>query len=425
MKLYDHQQKIIDADPKKAGLFLGTGSGKTRIAILLAKGSTLVICPKTQKEDANWEREYSKVHLPSFAPNKDIFRVISKETFRRDWETLPRFNTVIVDEAHTCLGVTPDMRSRKRILYPKTSQLFEALDGFIQKTKPERLYLATATIMKSPMTIYGAAKILGKDWDFLDFRSTYYWASMIGRRQIWQSKKDKASKERLAATVHKLGYVGRLEDYFDVPEQTYKTMYVDLTPEQKQLIARAKIDYPEPIVRVGKIHQIENGIVVGNEFEEGSWIANAKADLIEELTDEFPRMVIFARFIKQIELIALRLRNVSGMRSRKILIMTGQTKNRGELIAEANASDECIFIAQTQISAGWELPDFPVMVFASNSYSFVDRVQAEGRILRANKLKKNLYIDIVARGGVDKAVKECIVDKKDFDERLYAQGNEE
>jgi hypothetical protein len=51
----------------------------------------------------------------------------------------------------------------------------------------------------------------------------------------------------------------------------------------------------------------------------------------------------------------------------------------------------------------------------------VDRVQAEGRILRANHLKKNLYIDLVVRGGVDEAVMECIKQKKSFDERLYIQ----
>ena len=39
-------------------LFLGTG--KTRTALCLAEGNTLVICPKQQREDKTWERENEK-----------------------------------------------------------------------------------------------------------------------------------------------------------------------------------------------------------------------------------------------------------------------------------------------------------------------------------------------------------------------------
>ena len=55
--LYKHQQIIIDEDKKKCGIFLGTGSGKTRIALLLAQGKILIVAPKTQILDSNWERE--------------------------------------------------------------------------------------------------------------------------------------------------------------------------------------------------------------------------------------------------------------------------------------------------------------------------------------------------------------------------------
>jgi hypothetical protein len=87
-ELFDHQKRIIDDDPKKTGLFLGTGSAKTRTALELARGKTLVICPKTQKEDQNWERENEK-----WGCGVDL-TVISKETFRRDEHILGRFDTV-------------------------------------------------------------------------------------------------------------------------------------------------------------------------------------------------------------------------------------------------------------------------------------------------------------------------------------------
>ncbi len=418
MKLYDHQKKIINADPKVCGLFLGTGSGKTRTALLLARGLTLVICPKTQAEDKNWQREKATVEMESgeWLPIPQ-FVVISKETFRRDWADLPRFDTVIVDEAHTCLGMTPNTRQRRKMIIPRASQLYEALEAYIAKHKPERLYLATATIMRSPMTVWAAARILGHYWDFYHFRNDFYVRLPMPGREVFSPKTDGATKDKLATAVRKLGYVGRLEDYFDVPDQTYKTLTVELTEKQKKRIKDMKFEYPEPIVRIGKVHQIENGLLSGDEFSAPEFFDNAKVDKVLELALEFPKMVLFVKYTHQIEM----LRKALTDEGYKVLTLSGATKERGKVIKEANDADACIFIAQAQISAGWELPSYPVMVFVSRTYSFVDYDQALGRIQRANNIKKNLYINLVVKGGIDEAVDNCISQKQDFNERLYAE----
>lgn len=411
MPLYNHQLEIIRDDPKITGLFLGTGSGKTLTALCLAGNSdTLVVCPKTQKEDQNWEREREQNNLPV------ELTTISKETFRRDAEVIPVCETLVVDEAHTCLGVSPNIRYVKRMPVPKTSQLFEELQKYVARAQPKRLYLVTATIMRSPMTVWGAAIILGRDWNFYEFRDVFYFKiPNTGYREVWIPKTDDASKNRLAAAVKSLGYVGRLEDFFDVPPQTYKTIYLELTPAQKARIKEMKIEYPEPIVRTGKIHQIENGVLAGDEFSSPQEFKNAKIDKILDLAIEFPLMVIFAKYKAQIDQIAAALREDKY----KVLILTGDTKDRGTVIKEANEAKACIFIAQAQISAGWELPAYPCMVFASRTYSFVDYDQGIGRIQRSNNIKKNLYINLVMKGGVDDAVDKCLANKKDFNDRIY------
>lgn len=412
MRLYKHQKEIIDADPTKCGLFLGTGSGKTRIALMLARGKTLVICPKTQKEDGNWEREAKSLGIYG-----DLI-TISKETFRRDHAALPVFNTIIVDEAHTCLGVTPNVRQRRGVVRPRTSQLYEALDGFIQRIQPERVYLCTATIIRSPMTVWGAAQVLGMGHvvgDFYGFRSRFYIKLPMPGREVWAPKGDAGVKNELAAAVRLLGYVGRLEDYFDVPEQTFKTDWVELTTEQKKRVRELRTEYPDAIVRVGKQHQVENGVLAGDEFSDGEVFANGKIDKILEYAMEFPRMVVFAKYRQQIEEVTRALIH----NGYKVWTMTGDTKDRGTVIDEAKAMDG-ILIVQAQISAGWELPETPVMIFASRTYSLVDYDQGVGRILRANALKKNLYINLVVRGGVDEAVDKSLRNKQDFNERLYA-----
>ena len=417
MKLYKHQQDIIDADPKKCGLFLGTGSGKTRIALMLARGRTLVICPKTQYEDKNWEREFYNGGIS--LGGEGTLTTISKETFRRDHATLGHFDTVIVDEAHTCLGVTPNTRQRNRVVIPRASQLYEALESFLRRVEPERVYLCTATIMRSPMTVWGAAQVLRMEHvvgDFYGFRSRFYVKLPMPGREVWAPKSDTGAKSELAAIVRLVGYVGRLEDYFDVPPQTFKTDWVELTAEQKKKVRELRMEYPDPIVRIGKTHQVENGVLVGNEFDDGKTFSNGKIERILEYAAEFDRMVVFAKYRRQIEEIERALIH----NGYKVWIMTGDTKDRGAVLAEVNAASRCVFVVQSQISMGWELPTYPVMVFASRTYSLVDYDQGVGRILRANALKKNLYINLVVRGGVDEAVDKSLRNKQDFNERLYA-----
>lgn len=413
MNLYAHQQKIIDEDSKKTGLFLGTGSGKTITALVLARGHILVIAPKTQVEDRNWERAFEDItHIGSLT-------VISKERFRRDYETIGKFDTVIIDEAHTCLGVTPTTRQRKRQIIPRASQLFEALDSYLHFARPERLYLCTATIMRSPMTVWAAYKLLKPDGvganieGFYEFRRKYYTQLPMPGRDVWTPKNDNQSKDDLADMVRLLGYVGRLEDFFDVPEQSFKVDHVELTEAQKKEIKKAKLEWPEPIVQVGKRHQIENGVLTGDEYTMPKVFPNAKIEKILEYALEFPRMVIFCRYRAQIDHIE------SALKGYKVLTLTGDTKDRGAVLADANASPECVFIAQCQVSAGWELPEYPVMIFASCDYSFVNYDQAIGRIQRANNIKRNLYISLVVKGGVDEAVAKSLANKQDFAERLY------
>lgn len=416
MKLYDHQQKIIDEDPTKCGLWLGTGSGKSATALMLARGDTLIIAPKTQVEDGNWRREFDKLYPPGSIKELKIknVQVISKETFRRDAHLLPRFDTVIVDEAHTALGVRPNTRQRKRITIPDTSQLYEALETFLQRTKPDRLYLCTATIVKSPFTVWAAGKLLGKKWDFYKFRNRFYTRLPMPGREVWAPKRDSKTKTALAKLVHQIGYVGRLEDYFDVPEQTFITKHIALTAKQTAGIKALRFQFPDPIVLIGKRHQVENGVLSGDEFNEPEEFENGKIEAILDLALQFPRMVIFAKYTAQIHQIDQALTGAGYY----TWVLNGQTKDRESVIKQAGQMDG-ILIVQASISAGWEVPLTPVMVFASRTYSFVDYSQGIGRILRANHLKKNLYINLVVKGGIDEAVDASLANKQSFDERLY------
>lgn len=417
--LYSHQQKIISEDKLQCGLFLGTGASKTRTALHLAEGKTLVICPKQQREDKTWERENEKWQT------KVKLTVVSKEDIRKQWDTLPRYQTVIIDECHNNLGVMPNFLQRKGVQYPKTSQIFEATKNFLERTKPKRLYFLSATPIPKPMSMWGLGILLGQNWDFSLFRQTYYTEIRIGgTRRIWIPKKSPEIKQRLAILVQKFGYTGGLNDFFDVPAQTHKVVEIPLSGEQKRAMENMTFMEAGPLVRRARLRTIENGVLYGKKISEidgkvdcmsnlTSTFKSYKIDYILERALEFPKLLIFANYTAQIDMIARALRD----EGYNVSVLNGATKDRS-FIKRVDESDEPhIIVAQCGISSGYELPSFPCVIYASKSFRYVDYSQSLGRVLRANKLKKNLYIHLVTEG-CDKDCHDTIMSGNDFQEKL-------
>lgn len=420
MQLYQHQQKIVDEDPKKCGLFLGTGGGKTLTALSLAYGRTLVICPKTTRDDKTWEKNLNKLwSTRQIMDPYVVLTVLSKEDFKRDVSTLGKFDTVIIDEAHTVCGVSPALKWKNKKAYPKASQLYESLLEYLETNPPERLYLLTATPIRSPMAVYALGRLLGRTWDFYEFRSTYYVPVKMNFREIWMPKKDQATQERLGKCVRGLGYTGKLDDWVDVPEQTHKVINVPLTKEQVAKLKELPLEYPDPLVLVGKKHQVEQGVLKGNEWEDSQVFPSGKCEVIEDLYEEFGKVLIFAKYTEQID------HMIDYFGSRGILgwVLDGRTANRGDVMEWAEKAEKCIVIAQSSVSAGYELPSFRCTVYASESYSFVDHEQSKGRTLRINNLNRNLYVYLIS-GEIDKAVRATLSLKQDFSEKIYATRSE-
>lgn len=417
MGSYEHQQKIIREDRKKCGIFTGTGSGKTMICLELSEGSTLVICPKQQREDRTWQDNAEKFGIVS------NLKVISKEDIKRDWEILPYHDTVIIDECHTVLGVTADTRQRNKKIIPKTSQIFEAVLNYLEKNPPKRLYLCSATPVTKPMNLWAIAKLLGVNWDFFSFREKYYVQIRIGQRPVWIAKKDEAIKDQMADLLKKFGYVGSLNDFFDVPEQTHKTVYLDLTDEQEKAMERLMENEADPMKRRSYARTIENGILYGRKIETDGKVDtmtkrteifnSKKIDYILERALEFPKLVIFANYTAQINEIAKCLKK----EGYQVSTLTGETKDRSFIKKVDESPAPHIIVAQASISSGYQLPSFPCMIFASKSWQFVHYEQAIGRVLRADHLKKNLYIHLLVKG-VDSDCHDAIISGSDFQERL-------
>lgn len=415
LRLFAHQEEVVAerdrADRLRFGNWRGTGSGKTRTTVAIAEGMTVVICPKTQADEKIWEKEWLFQQR-----DPDQLRVWSKEQFKKQMSIDPAgiagmlgCDTLIIDEAHTVAGVQPMTRQKNYVQYPRASQIYLAVKAYVDLYQPKRIHPLTATPAPNPLAVYALGTLIGRPWDYFKFRQTFYIEKKVRGRNLWLVNRSKANKELLGRTIQTIGYTGRLSDWWDIPDQIHKEHNVGVTTEQNKAYQELKLLYPDPLVQTGKRQMLEQGIFEGRTVKEN------KTEAIEHYLNEFEKVIVFARYTNQIEMYRKHFE-----KDLEVYVLNGATKNRQEVIAEANKSERCIFIAQCQISAGWELPDFPCMIFASLNYSFVDYDQAKGRILRANNLKKNLYVYLLAGEG-DRKVKKVVEGKEDFSEAQYAK----
>lgn len=382
---YAHQTKIIDDDPLWSGFWLGCGSGKTRIALSLAEGDTLVICEKQQREDKTWEKEVDKMGITI------QLTVISKEDFRLDKFEYRKYDTVILDEATWAMGVRPTERQKNYKKYPDTSKVFIKLKAFLDDIQPKRFYPVTATITKTPFTVFAAGVLLNKiSYDkYHAFRDKFYFRlPMGGWTDIYSVKDYPEVEDDIAKIVNKLGYTGKLSDWNDVPDQTYITKKVDLTADQTRHLKDIVLEYPDKVSQNGKRHQVENGVLLGNEYAPDITIKDNKIEALQDYALQFDTMIVVAKWTKHIEKIKEAFPDA--------YVLNGKTKNRSELMETLRDKNKYMLIVQAGISKGWELPKCEAVIFVSNDYKWEDYNQMHGRVQRANNIKKNVYINIVA-----------------------------
>jgi intein/homing endonuclease len=335
---------------------------------------------------------------------------------------------ILVHNCHKTLsGLYPETRVRKGIRTPKMSQLFEITKFFLKEADPERLYLLSATPASKAMRVYAMALFFGKVWDYFAFRDKFYYEIKINSYSgRWVERKKPELKQQLVELIKSFGYVGSLQDWVDVPPQVHIEEYFEMSAEQKKEIIKLKSEESDPLVYTGKERAIQNGILYTYEITKENGVDNlkrvaktfnnAKLDKILDLAEEFPRMLIFARYTAQIEMIEKALKK----EGYDVVCLTGKTKDRKNVIIEADKRD-CIVIAQSEICEGYELKTFRTTVFASKSAMAESYIQSLGRTLRIDALNKNLFIHLIAKGGADERCHKTILAGGDFQEMLTSK----
>lgn len=402
IQLYSHQQKELERNCPKSGLWHGTGSGKTVTAIELANknaNSVLVVVPNLGGMLIDkWQKA-----INNYGRDGIIWKIITKETFRRDFKSIPYYDALIWDEAHA--------------LGNEKSQMNRAARAWIKVLKPKFVWLLTATpfLSDAPASVLSYGHILGRDdWKWTEFRSRFYKERYIGRRVIFEPRKDIESD--LAALMREIGSVVSLSDCYDVPDHIIEEELFEPTKEQISLTEKLSEMESNPLTRHGKNHQIAQGILLGNEYMSDQFVHSYKNDRILEIVSKHKKVAIFAKYNAQIEYIA----NLMAENDIPHSIINGESKDKAEKGALLESSPRCVAIINSACAVGYELPSFEAIIYASCSWSYIDHEQSLGRFDRINKepMKRVIYY-LMTKGSIDEDVLISLKKKESFSLALH------
>lgn len=392
MKLYPHQDKFLSANPDKALLCFGAGTGKTLTAIEWIKKrqdrSTIVICPKSLKQ--RWIDDTMSV---------SNVVVHTKEEFKK--LDLSVFDNMVFDEVHN---------ANSPLFTKQRSQVSTSVYNWIRQS-PDKCFLGlTATpISSQPWNIHTlltfsgryiphdkkASKLHGTMNNFQDrFYRLEKRGFMKGRYAYFPIPEWRSLAKEL---VLKYCYTATMSDIIGhIPEQHKNVVKIPLSKIEKELIDWQKDnpDHDSDVAIWYAQHRLEQG--------------KAKIEKIKEISSRHSKVVIFAKYREQIEALEKALKN-----ERQVYVMTGSTKDQGAVIKQAQNDSECFFIIQADISEGYELPDFGCVIYASQSWRKISDVQSQARVQRINNLKTNWYYWLIA-GDKDRVVFNAIEKGEDF-----------
>lgn len=424
-----------------AALLMEMGTGKTLTSIAVAgRGylnkkiqKLLVVCPSSVmsvwrneiQEFADYEftatvlegtMNKRKEKLKELALGKGLrVAIINYEAAWRMIEELKNWkpDMIIADES-------------QRIKNPTASQSkgMHKL-GDIAKYK---MILSGTPVQNSPLDVYSQYRFLDKTifgTSYYAFRTRYV---RMGGYQGYQVV-GYINQDELIQKAHSIAYRVTKAEALDLPEQICTMRYCNLEPSARKVydgimkqnymeLESGEITTTNVLTRLLRMSQITGGFV-NNDDGNTQFISTAKLNALEEIVDDVvvdngKKLVVFARFIKEIDAIKqlLEKKNI------KYSWIAGEVKmeNRGQMVKEFQENDDVkVFVAQIQTAGlGITLTAADTSVFYSLDFNYANYSQALARLHRIGQKSNVSHIHLIAKDTIDEKIMSALERKEDI-----------
>lgn len=319
-ELRDYQYFVLNKllDAKKAGMFLDMGLGKTRIVIelmmLLQRPRALIVAPALVAK-TTWKQEFQKwdadarVNIVVGSPTKrklllemsaDAY-VISRDNIDWMWKTFGKelhFELVILDESSSFKN--------------PSSKRWKAIRFYCNDA--ERVIAMTGTPCgNSMLDVWGQIELIcpGRLGKFMEFKQKYFTGPVVNGYQIY-NKIRKGAEEIINEQIKDITFSLKSADHLKLPEQIDNLIKIEMDSKlsnrykimRKHYVledGNAIVTAANAAVVTGKLCQIANGFVYGNDKEVIEF-SRHKLDWLEEIfSTSQENILVFAMFQRDID----------------------------------------------------------------------------------------------------------------------------
>lgn len=440
---------------------------KTSTTIRLACGrfiagqinSLLVVCPNSIK--SVWETEFGKravcpynLHVLNIKkdPKKKKIGAWLEEVKAKTTKGEPKLQVLVVSvEGQASLGGQELARDFVSIYGSRTMAAVDESTRIKnhKSLRTESIWdlgtvagfrniLTGSEITRSPSDLFAQFRFLGihtLGYDsFQCFRNHFV---LMGG---FQRKKEIGVKnvEELMAKLSKYAHLVKTSDVVDLPDKTFNQRMVEPTAEQVKMVKELQktletsmittTDEHETIVKTAMTLLLRAQQIAGGFFpslqEDGTTIpiplkVNPKLDeLMDVIAEEPGKVIIWARFVPEIEAIRDALSDRYGPES-VVTFYGGRDEDERVVARTTFQSDEQVryFVGNpTCGSMGLELSAADVMVYYSMDYQYESRVQSLERATNLEKTQGIGVIDLTLDINADRSIMEATNQKKDISE---------
>lgn len=236
----------------------------------------------------------------------------------------------------------------------------------------------------------------------------------------------------LKAKIAPYSFIRKKTECMDLPEKIYDKVSLEMNDEQKtvykSMVKSLEAEYQgveltalNSLTLIVRLAQITSGFFPHDEEHTGKVLPigknNVKIDALlshMEEYQEFPSIVV-SRFVAEAELAASEVKAKFPDQTVELIIGDVPMVKRNKIIDAFKGGEVDVVVAtQKPIGTGLNLQRSSLMYFLSNSYSFVDRSQAEDRIHRPGQESRCSYVDFLCTGTIDERIYEVLLQKKDL-----------
>ena len=298
------------------------------------------------------------------------------------------------------------------------------------KSSGYNLILTGTPITNSPLDFFSQYKFLDENifgGSFYGFRGKY---AILGGYQNHQIVGYKKLAE-LVEKAHSVAYRIRIDEAVELPEFIDEVRPVVLEKKTQQLydgidkdsfaeLMSGEVTARNVLTRLLRLSQCTGGFIRDDNNGIVQEVSRAKLEALEDIVDgcleEGKKVVVFARFVPEIDSIAkmLEKKNIG------YSLIKGDVTDRAEQVAAFQTDPNIkVFIGQLQTTGmGLTLTAGTVVVYYSLDFSYANYEQSRARVRRIGQTKRGVYIHLVCKDTIDEKVMAALKQKADVSKLL-------